>query len=75
MMTNTNAAAKKSSKKELARAWKAVEAHDIALGLDGLADDDFEGWSYMGCFSGNHQFRHRSHPVHGRFVLEIPAAE
>ena len=57
----------KKNSKELERAWAVIEASY------GLPVNGFEGCQYMGTHGGQHEFRHRSHPIYGRIVVDVPA--
>lgn len=57
----------KRNSKEWKRAWAAL------VGQYGEAVTELEAWQYMGTHSGQHEFRHRAHPTHGRIVVQIAA--
>ena len=56
--------------KEWNRAWACLAAE---FG-DTVQDHADENWQYMGQAAGLHEFRHRSHPVHGRIVWRTAVA-
>ncbi len=56
--------------KEWKRIWAALAA---AFG-DTVQEHNGEVWQYMGCVDGQHEFRHRWHPQHGRIVWSLRAA-
>lgn len=76
--TNRTTASKSSTEttplrrgsKEWNRMWAALKAE---FG-DTEQVNGFESWQYMGVHNGEHQFRHRSHPVHGRIVWSTAVA-
>lgn len=60
----------KPNSKEVKRAWKLLADH---FKSDGKEVNGFEAWQWMGLVDGHHEFRHRSHPVHGRITWRTPA--
>lgn len=59
--------------REWKRAWAALAAE---FGATSQPDElGIEDWQYMGTTGGQHEFRHRNHPVHGgRVYWSTPAA-
>lgn len=57
--------------KEWNRMWAALKAE---FG-DTVQANGYESWQYMGTEDGQHAFRHRDHPVHGRHVWYTPASQ
>lgn len=62
----------KISKREWKRAWACLAEH---TGGDTQQLNGYEAWQYMGTHDGQHEFRHRAHPVLGRTVWTTPALE